>query len=114
MTVTSKVCIQSSPIRMAKAKLLEAQPSWKEPLEQGVLYEIIPGELKLAVPGLLTCLSRIGNASHDVYRHQTALQICNRIHSIIKTQQAKGKKNVDEVQIAKQACVGNGGLSVRQ
>ena len=94
---------------ISKSKLLEAQPSWREPLEKGVLYKIIPGELELAVPGLLACLSRIGNASHNVYRHQTALQLCARIHSIVKNQ--KGKE-LNEIQIAKQACVGNGGMSM--
>lgn len=92
--------------RISKAKLLEAQPSWREPLEKGVLYKIIPGELELAVPGLLACLSRIGNASHDVYRHQTALQLCARIHTIVAKH-----KDLDETQIARRACVGNGGLS---
>lgn len=74
---------------VSMAKLLEAQPSWRAPLEQGVLYKIIPGELELAVPGLLACLSRLGNASHDVYRMQTTLQLCSRIHNIINTQGAK-------------------------
>ena len=79
----------------SKAKLLELQPSWREPLEKSCLYKIIPGELELAVPGLLACLSRIGNASHDVYRQRTALQLCARIHSIIASQTASGK-DIDE------------------
>ena len=70
----------------------------------------MPGELELAVPGLLACLSRIGNASHDVYRQKTALQMCNRIHSIVKMQTAKNK-DVELDWVVKQACVGNGGSS---
>ena len=93
---------------VSMAKLLAAQPSWRAPLEQGVLYKIIPGELELAVPGLLACLSRLGNASHDVYRMQTALQLCSRLHSIINSQ---GKKDLTLAQIVKQAAVGNGGSS---
>jgi hypothetical protein len=92
---------------VSKAKLLEAQPSWREPLEKGVLYKIIPGELELAIPGLLACLSRLGNASHDVYRVQTALQLCSRIHSIINSQSKRKQLNME--QVVKQASVGNGG-----
>jgi hypothetical protein len=49
--------------QVSKAKLLELQRGWRGPLEKGLLYKILLGELELAVPGLLACLSRIGNAS---------------------------------------------------
>jgi hypothetical protein len=96
--------------KVSQAKLLELQPSFKEPLEQGVLYKVIPGELELAVPGLLACLSRIGNASHDVYRQQTVLQLCARIHSIVVAKQQTGNV-IDWQSVAQQACVGNGGCN---
>jgi hypothetical protein len=99
--------------QVSKAKLLEMQPSWTEPLEKGVLYKVLPGELELAVPGLLGCLSRIGNASHDVFRQQTTLQMCARIHSVIASKmKSAGNDDVDMTWVAKQACVGNGGASM--
>ena len=91
--------------RVSKAAFLEQQPSWEEPLKHGLKYQVMPGELELAVPGLLACLSRIGNASHDVFRQKTVLQMCNRIHAIITS--FKGKVDLDCV--VKQACLGNGG-----
>lgn len=94
--------------RISKAALLEKQPSWEAPLKHGLKYKVLPGELELAVPGLLSCLSRIGNASHDVYRQKTALQMCNRIHTIISCRTSKSK-DVDIDFVVKQACVGNGG-----
>jgi hypothetical protein len=97
--------------QVSKAKLLELQPSWTEPLEKGLIYKVLPGELELAVPGLLACLSRIGNASHDVFRQQTALQLCARIHSIIASKMKTGKEDVDLTWVAKQTCIGNGGTS---
>jgi hypothetical protein len=91
-------------------KLLEKQPSWREPIEKGLCYRCLPGELELAVPGLLACLSRGGNASHDVYRQQTVLQLCNRIHLLYAGVASTGKE-VDEEWVVTQACVGNGGAA---
>ena len=91
---------------VSKAKLLELQPSWRDPLENGLVYKILPGELELAVPGLLACLSLLGNASNDVYRQPTALQLCARIHSLIT-----GHPGKDDAWIVKQASVGYGGSS---
>lgn len=95
---------------VSKAKLIELQPSWEEPLKNGLLYKVIPGELELEVPGLLACLSRVGNASHDVFRVQTALQMCARIHSIIASKERiKGHGAIDLDQVARQACADSGG-----
>ena len=69
------------------------------------MYRIFPGELEIEVPGLLAALSRMGNAHHDVFRQKTALQMCNRIHSVLKGK--SGKVDVDAV--AYIACQGNGG-----
>ena len=92
--------------KLSKSKLLDLQPSWREPLDHGLLYKVLPGELEIAVPGLLACLSRVGNASHDVYREPTTLQLCARIHSI-----AVNCPSQKDEWIVKQACVGNGGVS---
>lgn len=89
---------------VSKAKLLELQPSWQDPLQNGLLYKILPGELELAVPGLLACLSLLGNASNDVYRQPSELQLCARIHALIASHPSK-----DEAWVLKQACVGYGG-----
>lgn len=91
--------------QVSKAMLLQHQPSWEQPLEHGLLYRIFPGELEIEVPGLLAALSRMGNAHHDVFRQKTALQMCNRIHRILKCK--TGKVDVDAA--AHIACQGNGG-----
>ena len=100
--------------QVSKAVLLQHQPSWQEPLEQGLMYRIFPGELEIAVPGLLAALSRMGNAHHDVFRHKTALQMCNRIHSVLKTKMQNKKGAVDVEDAAHIACQGNGGSSYLQ
>ena len=92
--------------RVSKSVLLQHQPSWQQPLEQGLMYTIFPGELEVEVPGLLAALSRVGNAHHDVFRQKTALQMCNRIHALLKAKKNEGK-SVDA--IAKIAVQGNGG-----
>ena len=97
--------LQGSDGQVSLSKLLEKQPSWKGPIEKGLLYRCLPGELELAVPGLLACLSRGGNASHDVYRQQTVLQTCNRLHLLCVT----AGTDFDEDWVCAQACLGNGG-----
>ena len=52
-------------------------------------------------------LSRTGNASHSVYRVQTALQHCNRIHQLAVARKSASKA-LDWDAIAKQACIGMG------
>lgn len=91
--------------QVSLSKLLEKQPSWRKPIEKGLLYRCLPGELELAVPGLLACLSRGGNASHDVYRQQTVLQTCNRLHLLY----VSAGSDINEDWVVTQACVGNGG-----
>lgn len=92
--------------RVSKSVLLQHQPSWQQPLEQGLMYTIFPGELEVEVPGLLAALSRMGNAHHDVFRQKTTLQMCNRIHALLKSKTHE-KKDVDA--IAQIAVSGNGG-----
>ena len=98
--------------QVSKAKFLALQPSWTPLLQHGVTIQVMPGELELAVPGLLACLSRVGNASHDVYRQPTSLQMCSRIHSLYVVQNnASGAAGtvVDWKVLAKQAVSGYGG-----
>ena len=63
-------------------KVLELQPSLEVPITKGVLYDIIPGDLCIAVPGLFEVLSRIGNVGNDTFRLPTTLQHCNRLHEL--------------------------------
>ena len=63
-------------------KVLERQPSLQAPMDSGCVYSIIPGELCIEVPGLFSCISRLGNASNDSFRLQTTLQHCSNIHKI--------------------------------
>lgn len=67
---------------VSRHKLLEKQPSLQQPLESGCVYSIIPGELCIEVPGLFSCISRLGNASSDSFRLPTTLQHCSNIHKI--------------------------------
>jgi hypothetical protein len=63
-------------------KLVEKQPSMKSPMDDGVDVTVMPGELELAVPGLFSVLSEVGNVSNSVYRLNTTLQIAVRIHQM--------------------------------
>ncbi len=85
-------------------KVLELQPSLEQPLTKGVLYDIIPGELCIAVPGLFEVLSRIGNVGNDTFRLPTTLQHCNRLHEIAVLQAGGG--NVDWAQVELVADLG--------
>lgn len=89
---------------VSKEIILELAPSLRDPIENGVEYDIIPGELCLAVPKLMETLSRHGNSFNDVYRLQSSLQICQRIH---KLSTASDYPSWDD--IAKLAAKGNGG-----
>ena len=79
----------------------------EQPLSQGCSYDVIKAELVIACPRLMETLSRTGNAGHSVYRVQTALQHCNRIHQLAVNRQ-KADMDVDWNSIAKQACIGMG------
>jgi hypothetical protein len=89
---------------ISKHKVLELQPSLQDPIENGVMYEIIPGELCLAVPGLFDVLSRVGNVGNDTYRLPTVLQCCNRIHHVATSMSGDG--DIDWEQVAQIADFG--------
>lgn len=97
--------------QVSKTKFLALQPSWTKLLENGVGMKVIPGELEIEVPGLLSCLSRVGNASNDVFRQPTSIQMCSRIHALFCACSKSAAAEVDWAKIAKQASCGNGGVS---
>ena len=86
----------------------ELAPSLREPFKNGVMYDVIPGELALAVPNLMAVLSRNGNNFNDVFRLQSSLQICSRIHKL-STGLASAGESADWEHIARLAAQGNGG-----
>ena len=90
---------------VSKEVICELAPSLRDPLENGVMYDIIPGELAVAVPKLMETLSRNGNNCNDVFRLQSSLQICSRIHKLY----LKASNTDDWEMIASRACKGNGG-----
>ena len=79
----------------------------EHPLVKGCPYDVIKAELVVECPRLMEVLSRTGNAGHSVFRVQTALQHCNRIHQLAVNRQV-AKEPVDWEAIAKQACIGMG------
>jgi hypothetical protein len=86
------------------AKIVERQPSMKEPVEKGVAIKIIRGELEEAVPGMFQVLSRLGNVTNAHYRLQTTLQSCVRIHSLATQMPHDQEINWDKV--GRQASIG--------
>ena len=94
--------------RISRQIICELAPSMREPFENGVSYEVIPGELALACPSLMSTLARFGNNFNDVFRLQTSLQICSRIHKL-SNQLNKEGKTADWNEIARLAAQGNGG-----
>ena len=90
---------------VSKSKIIESQPSLEQPLLKGCPYDIIKAELVIACPRLMETLSRTGNAGHSVFRVQTTLQHCNRIHQLAMSRQSSNQA-VDWEVIAKHACIG--------
>lgn len=59
---------------ISKAAIIEARPSFSEPIEKGMPYTVICKEIVELCPQLMYVLSRGGNASHGAERPHTALQ----------------------------------------
>ena len=93
---------------ISASKLCERQPSFEAPLKQGCPYDVIPAALVIAVPRLMEILSRTGNAGNNVFREQTTLQHCNRIHSLYIGQIKTKSGTVNWDLISQQACIGMG------
>ena len=92
---------------VSKSKICKRQPIMEQPLVKGCPYDVIKAELVVECPRLMEVLSRTGNAGHSVFRVQTALQHCNRIHQLAVHRQV-AKQPVDWEAIAKQTCIGMG------
>ena len=75
---------------ISRSKIMEKNPTMALPLERGCRYDIIHSSLVIACPRLMGVLSRLGNASHNVFRVATALQHCNRIHALAVQQMNRG------------------------
>ena len=90
--------------RVSQGKICEAQPSMMQPVEKGCPYDVLKAERVVACPRLMEVLSRTGNAGHSVFRVQTALQHCNRIHQLVVSRQ-KANKVLDWDVISKQVFV---------
>ena len=90
---------------VSKEVICELAPSLRDPIDNGVYYDVIPGELAVACPTLMETLSRNGNNFNDVFRLQSSLQICSRIHKL----SLRAGSNDDWEAIAQRACQGNGG-----
>ena len=93
--------------RISKSKIIERQPSMKEPLTKGCRYDVIKSDLVEACPRLMEILSRTGNSGNNVFREQTALQQCNRLHALAAAYQKVGRV-IEWDKITKQCCIGIG------
>ena len=103
--VHSDLCDAEGQVSMTK--IIEMQSTMKEPMTKGAPYDVVRHELTSLCPRLMEVLSRAGNAGHAMYRVQTALQHCSRIHNIvIGIQQKQGE--LDWAKVIKQACIGMG------
>ena len=71
---------------ISTARILEAQPSFRQPMEVGLQYTVIAHELVEACPGLMKFLATTGNAGHHTARVATTVQKLKRVHSIAKKQ----------------------------
>ena len=89
---------------VSKSKIIEQQPSMREPLEKGLRVEVIDEDLVMAAPRLMEILSRTGNAGNNVFREQTSLQNCMRIYTLLAASEGK----LDDKKLCTQASLGQG------
>ena len=90
--------------RISRSKIIERQPSMREPLDKGMKYIVIRWQLAEACPRLMEILSVTGNASHGAARVQTALQGCRRVFSLATSMSAELPDYWDNV--ARAASIG--------
>ena len=69
--------------KISKSKILEKQPSLRQPIDKGIKYFVIKKQLVDACPKLMAMLARTGNVVHTTYRATTALQNCIRLHEVL-------------------------------
>ena len=65
--------------RISSARIVERQPSFKEPLEKGLHFTVISAALVLKCPGLMKFLATSGNADHGTARQATTVQRAKRV-----------------------------------
>lgn len=90
--------------RISRSKIIERQPSMREPLDKGMKYIVIRWQLAEACPRLMEILSVTGNASHGAARLQTALQGCRRVFTLATNMNAELPDYWDNV--ARAAAIG--------
>ena len=60
--------LAGSDLKLSQEFICDLQPTFRDPLENGVMYDVIPGESAVAVPKLMSTLARNGNNFNDVFR----------------------------------------------
>ena len=71
---------------VSAAKVVESQPSFRQPMERGLKYTVIAHELAEACPGLMRFLAITGNADHHTARVATTIQRLKRVYMIARSQ----------------------------
>ena len=74
--------------RISSARIVERQPSFKEPLEKGLHFTVISAALVLKCPGLMKFLATSGNADHGTARQATTVQRAKRVWGFACKQKA--------------------------
>ena len=67
--------------RISAARIVERQPSFAEPLERGLLFNVIAGELVIQCPDLMGLMATSGNSDHGTARVATTVQRLKRVMS---------------------------------
>ena len=65
--------------RISSARIVERQPSFKEPLEKGLNFNVISAALVLKCPSLMRFMATSGNADHGTARQATTVQRAKRV-----------------------------------
>ena len=74
--------------RVSMARICERQPSFKEPLERGLKYNVISGLLVTRCPNLMKPMAQSGNADHGTARMATTVQRAKKVWMIAKCQES--------------------------
>ena len=90
---------------------MEASPSFKDPLENGMPWMVVRYQVGQACPGLASLLQEAGNAGHGIERLQTKVQTLLQIHQKAQRDiKSKGepcwKKIAEEIEDTRPFLVG--------
>lgn len=72
--------------RISMARICERQPSFKEPLERGLLYTVISSLLVTKCPDLMKLMAESGNADHGTARVATTVQRAKKVWNVARAQ----------------------------